>query len=59
MNRYDLALLSFFAQSCLTLCHPWTIYIACQVPLSMGILQARILKWVAMHSSKGPSQPGD
>jgi len=25
----------------------------------MGILQARILEWVAMPSSRGPSQPGD
>ena len=25
---------------------------ACQVPLSMGILQARILEWVAMPSSR-------
>ena len=36
---------------------PWTA--ACQVPLSMGILQARILKWVAMPSSRGSSQPED
>ena len=37
------------AQSCLTLCDPpWTI--SCQAPLSMGILQARILEWVAMPS---------
>ena len=36
---------------------PWTI--AHQAPLSMGILQARILEWVAMLSSKGSSQPGD
>ena len=27
--------------------------------LSMGILQARILEWVAMHSSRGSSQPRD
>ena len=33
---------------------PWTV--ACQAPLSMGILQARILEWVAMPSSKGSSQ---
>ena len=33
----------------------WTI--AYQVPLSKGILQARILKWVAMPSSRGSSQP--
>ena len=30
-----------------------------QAPLSMGILQARILEWVAMPSSKGSSQPRD
>ena len=34
---------------------PWTV--AHQAPLSMGILQARILEWVAMPSSRGPSQP--
>ena len=28
-------------------------------PLSMGILQARILKWVAMPSSRGSFQPRD
>ena len=35
----------------------WTV--AGQAPLSMGILQARILEWVAMPSSRGPSQPRD
>ena len=34
---------------------PWTV--ACQAPLSMGVLQARILGWVAMPSSRGSSQP--
>ena len=34
----------------------WTA--ACQAPLSMGILQARILEWVAMPFSGGSSQPG-
>ena len=34
---------------------PWTV--ACQAPLSMGILQARILEWIAMPSSRGSSQP--
>ena len=29
------------------------------VPLSMGILQTRILEWVAMPSSRGNSQPRD
>ena len=36
---------------------PWTA--PCQSPLSMGILQARILEWVAMLSSRGSSQPRD
>ena len=36
---------------------PWTA--ACQAPLSMGILQARILEWVAMPSSRGSYQPRD
>ena len=30
-----------------------------QAPLSLGILQARILEWVAMPSSRGPSPPRD
>ena len=29
----------------------------CQTSLSAGILQARVLEWVAMLSSRGPSQP--
>ena len=36
---------------------PWTIIH--QAPLSMGILQARILEWVAMPSSRGSSRPRD
>ena len=35
----------------------WTI--ARQAPLTMGILQARILEWVTMPSSRGSSQPRD
>ena len=40
------------AQSCPTLCDPlsYTIH---------GILQARMLKWVAFPFSRGSSQPGD
>ena len=34
---------------------PWTI--ALQAPLSMGILQARILEWVAISFSRGFSRP--
>ena len=30
-----------------------------QAPLSIGILQARMLEWIAMPSSRGSSQPGD
>ena len=30
--------------------NPWTV--ACQAPLSMGFLQARILEWVAISFSK-------
>ena len=45
------------AQSCPTFVTPWTV--ARQAPLSMGILQARILEWVAMPSSRGSSEPRD
>ena len=34
---------------------PWVV--ACQAPLSMGILQERILECVAVSSSRGFSQP--
>ena len=37
---------------------PHVLYVACQAPLSMEILQTRILEWVAMPSSRGSSQPG-
>ena len=33
--------------------------VACQAPLSLGILQSRILDWVAMPSFRGSSQPRD
>ena len=44
-------------QSCLTLCNPMD----CSPPGSSvhGILQARILAWVARSSSRGSSQPRD
>ena len=40
------------AQSCLTLCYPmnYTVH---------GILQTRILEWVAFPFSRGSSQPRD
>ena len=45
------------AQSCLTLCDPMDR----SLPGSSihGILQARILEWVAIFSSRGSSQPRD
>ena len=33
--------------------------VACQAPLSLEVLQARILEWVAMPSSRAPSRPRD
>ena len=44
-------------QSCPTLCNP----MECSPPDSSvhGILQARILEWVTMPSSRGSSQPKD
>ena len=50
--------LHLVAQPCPTLCDPIDC-IAHQATLSMGILQARILGWVAMHSSRGSSKPSD
>ena len=47
------------AQSCLTLCNPMDCSPRPQAPLSVGILQARILQWVAMPSSRGSSWPRD
>ena len=44
-------------QSCLTLCDP----VNCSLPgfSVCGILQARILEWVAVSSSRGSSRPRD
>ena len=47
------AVLCLVCRLCLTLCLP----VALQAPLSMGILQARKLEWVAMPSSRASSQP--
>ena len=47
-----LLLLSHFSRVQLFMT-PWTV--ALRAPLSMGILQARILEWVAMPSSRGSS----
>ena len=44
-------------QLCPTLCDPMDV--AHQASLPMGILQARILEWVTVSSSRGSSQPRD
>ena len=44
--------------SCLTLCDPMDCNLPGS-PLSLGILQARILEWVAMPSPRGSSRPRD
>ena len=36
---------------------PWTV--ACQALLSVRILQARIMEWIAMPSTRGSSRPRD
>ena len=41
-----------FTHSCLTLCNPMDYTV-------LGILQARILEWVAFPFSRGSSQPRD
>ena len=41
------------AELCLTLCDPWVDY------TDHGILQARILEWVAVPFSRGSSKPSD
>ena len=61
-----LCLLKLYAECCAVLsCFshvwlfetPWTV--AHQASLSTGVLQARILEWVAMPFSRGSSQPRD
>ena len=49
-------LLGLVVQSCLTLCD--TMDCSPPAPLSLGILQARILEWVAMPSSRDLPNPG-
>ena len=44
-------------QSCLPLCDPMDY--THQAPLSLGFPKARMLKWVAMPSFRGSSQPRD
>ena len=48
---------SSVTQSCPTPATPWTV--AHQAPLTHGILQARMLEWVSVSSSRGSSAPRD
>ena len=50
-------IVNFYSVSHSVLVNSWTI--ACQDPLVHGILQARILEWVAMPSPRGSSWPRD
>ena len=52
-----MCVLCLVAQSCPTLATPWTV--ALQALLSMGILQARRLEWVAMPFSRPSPRPRD
>ena len=56
-QAYILAVCAKSLQSCPTLCDPMD----CSLPGSSvhGILQARILEWVAMPSLRGSSRPRD
>ena len=47
------------AQSCPTLCDSMDYSLPVHVAFVHGILQAKILEWVAMPSSRGSSWPGD
>ena len=57
MVRFYLESESEVAQSCLTLCNP--VSYSLSVSSVHGILQARILEWVAISFSRGSSQPRD
>ena len=65
VDLYQLSHHISFRDLCAVLSHsvmsnsaiPWAV--ASQVPLTMGILQARTLEWVAMPSSSGSSKPRD
>ena len=57
LSATELQSVALVAQSCLTLRNPMD----CSPPGSSvhGILQARILEWVAISSSRGSSPPSD
>ena len=56
LNQVCVCLLSHFSHVRL-FSTAWTV--ACQAPLSMGILPTRILEWVTIPSSRGSSLPRD
>ena len=70
-NTYKCSVTATWTEICLNLCacmfstfscvqhckNLWTV--ARQAPLAIGILQARILEWVIMPSSRGSSRPSD
>ena len=57
IHQVVISVLCLAHQSCLTLCDPMD----CSPPGSSvhGILQARILEWLAMPSSRGSSRPSN
>ena len=55
-SSFGVSMSVLVSQSCL-FATPWTI--AHEAPLSVGILQARILEWIAIPISRGSSQPRD
>ena len=63
LKRHELSLMAFASmyakllQSYLTLCNP--VDCSPQGSSVHGILQARILEWVAMPASRGSSRPRD
>ena len=57
-RQYGCAALCLVTQLCPILCDPMDCK-ACQAPLSMVVLQTRILEWVAMPSSRASSQHRD
>ena len=52
LKRFKVVLTLKVVQSCLTLCDPMDYSVH-------GIIQARILEWVAFPFSRGSSQPRD
>ena len=54
---HGINMLCLVTQLCSTLSTPWTV--AHQAPLSMVILRAKILEWIARPSSIGSSQLRD